>query len=64
MTTTAKVMLWGSRIGTVSITDESPIARFEYDRDFLHSGIGVSPIMMPRATAFTFCCQIRYAGGD
>ena len=55
MTTTAKVMLWGSRIGTVSVTDEKPIARFEYDRDFLKSGIEVSPIMMPLSErVFTF----------
>lgn len=47
MISAAKVNLWGTTIGTVSITEESQIARFEYDRDFLQSGIQVSPIVMP-----------------
>lgn len=47
MTTTAEVRLWGSRIGTVAVTDDSPIARFEYDPSFLLSGIQLSPITMP-----------------
>ncbi len=34
MISAAKVNLWGTTIGTVSITEESQIARFEYDRDF------------------------------
>lgn len=45
--TTAKVVLWGTQIGTVAIPDNSNIAIFKYDRDFLDSGIEVSPIVMP-----------------
>ncbi|CCV65148.1 HipA domain protein (uncharacterized protein related to capsule biosynthesis enzymes) [Paracholeplasma brassicae] len=43
----AEVMLWGKRIGAVSISDESPYVYFKYDEAFLNSGIQLSPIMMP-----------------
>lgn len=45
--TTAKVILWGTVIGSVAIPDDSNTAIFKYDRDFLDSGIEVSPIVMP-----------------
>ena len=45
--TAARVKLWGTHIGTVVKEDEQAFARFEYDRDFLRSGIEVSPIVMP-----------------
>lgn len=45
--TFAEVILWGTKIGTVALPDDSPIATFRYDRDFLNSGIEVSPITMP-----------------
>ena len=45
--TTAKVILWGTQIGTVALPDDSNIAVFRYDRNFLNSGIEVSPIVMP-----------------
>ena len=41
----ANVMLWGRRIGAV--VEENGIARFNYDTDFLYSGIELSPLMMP-----------------
>lgn len=47
MTTAASVNLWGTRIGTVALEDGSPVARFEYDRDFIGSGIELSPVAMP-----------------
>ena len=47
--TTAEVILWGTRIGTVALPDDSNTAVFRYDRDFLASGIEVSPIVMPLA---------------
>ncbi len=46
MTTIAKVLLWGTVIGTVSV-DESGIANFKYSDEMLESGIEVSPLVMP-----------------
>ena len=45
--TTAEVMLWGTKIGTVAFDDNSGLGSFEYDPAFLSSGIEVSPIAMP-----------------
>lgn len=42
----ARVMLWGTVIGYVSDRPDG-VAAFEYDADFLRSGIQVSPIVMP-----------------
>jgi serine/threonine-protein kinase HipA len=47
MTTTAEVRLWGTTIGAVSLSDTDPYASFEYEPQFLQSGIEVSPLMMP-----------------
>ena len=40
-------MLWGTKIGAVSVGEGDRAARFEYDRDFLRSGIELSPVVMP-----------------
>ncbi len=45
--TAAEVILWGSRVGTVVFDRQNGLASFEYDRQFLNSGIELSPIMMP-----------------
>ncbi len=45
--TVAEVMLWGTKIGTVAFDDISGLGSFEYEPDFLASGIEVSPIAMP-----------------
>ncbi len=47
MRTNAEVRLWGTVIGAVSIENGSKSAEFEYNQDFVRSGIQVSPIMMP-----------------
>ncbi len=47
MTTTAEVKLWGKTIGAVVLDDNSDIARFEYDRPFVQSGIEIAPLTMP-----------------
>ncbi len=47
MTTLAEVKLWGRTIGAVSLEDGSDVAAFEYAPEFVSSGIGVSPIVMP-----------------
>lgn len=40
-------MLWGRRIGVVAQEDVTGIPKFNYDSNFLKSGIEVSPIVMP-----------------
>ena len=47
MNTTAEVYLWGTRIGIIHQDLEKAYASYEYDKDFLNSGIEVSPIRMP-----------------
>ena len=47
MTTTAEVWLWGTRIGYVHMEAADQPATFEYDKNFLTSGIEVSPLQMP-----------------
>lgn len=47
MSTFAEVILWGTRIGVVELPEGSPITTFQYDPDFLSSGIEVSPLAMP-----------------
>lgn len=46
----AEVRLWGTKIGAVSIEDDSPYCSFAYDENFLKSDIQISPIKMPLAT--------------
>lgn len=47
MNTTAEIYLWGTRIGIIHQDLDRICASFEYDADFLKSGIEVSPLMMP-----------------
>ncbi|MCU6697073.1 type II toxin-antitoxin system HipA family toxin [Laedolimicola ammoniilytica] len=47
MNTTAEVYLWGTRVGIIHQDLNKPYASFEYDADFLKSGIEISPVMMP-----------------
>ena len=51
MSTFAEVVLWGTRIGVVEQPDDERIATFQYDSDFLRSGVEVSPLTMPLAQA-------------
>lgn len=43
MNETAEVYLWGTRIGIIHQPSNRRYASFEYDKDFLNSGIEVSP---------------------
>ena len=45
--TTAEVWLWGTRIGAVTLPAGDQFASFEYDPDFLPSGVNLSPLRMP-----------------
>ncbi|MCI5609912.1 MAG: HipA N-terminal domain-containing protein [Roseburia sp.] len=46
MNTTAEVYLWGTRVGIIHQELNKLYASFEYDGDFLQSGIELSPVMM------------------
>ncbi len=43
----SEVKLWGTTIGAVSLDDSQTTAVFEYDKQFISSGIEVAPLMMP-----------------
>ena len=47
MSTLAKVNLWGSTIGAVSLPEGDRVAAFEYSPPFAASGIEISPFQMP-----------------
>ena len=42
----AEVWLWGQRVGAVAL-DANKVGVFEYDPDFLKTGLDVAPLMMP-----------------
>ena len=55
MTSAAKIYLWGTCVGAVSVDEKSPIARFQFADDFLDSHIELSPLMMPlRENVYSF----------
>jgi serine/threonine-protein kinase HipA len=43
----ARVQLWGRTIGAVSLEEGRDVAAFEYDPEFVGSGIQLSPLVMP-----------------
>lgn len=47
MSSQATVRLWGTDIGYVSLREGQQVVDFEYDREFMKSGIEVAPIRMP-----------------
>lgn len=47
MNNTAEVYLWGTRIGIIHQDISKSYTTFEYDRNFVKSGIEVSPLRMP-----------------
>jgi serine/threonine-protein kinase HipA len=52
---TADVILWGTRVGALTWDRRRQIGAFEYDRDFLPSGIEIAPLTMPLGSgAFQF----------
>lgn len=44
MNDTAEVYLWGTRIGIIHQDVSKAYAAFEYDKDFVNSGIELSPL--------------------
>jgi serine/threonine-protein kinase HipA len=51
LSTLAEVILWGTRVGAVLLPDGERIASFQYDPNFLPSGIEISPLVMPLTEA-------------
>ena len=47
MIDTAEVLIWETRIGVIHQDNDKAYSSFEYDKDFLTSGIELSPLMMP-----------------
>ncbi len=47
MVTSAIIKLWGKAVGAVSWEPARRLAFFEYDPDFIRSGLNVAPVMMP-----------------
>ena len=47
MTDTVNVYLWGKRVGTISQDGLHALPQFQYDPDFLSSGLELSPVLMP-----------------
>ena len=49
------VYLWNTKIGTLRYNEEKKSSSFQYDKDFIKSGIELSPIVMPLSTiVFSF----------
>jgi serine/threonine-protein kinase HipA len=47
LATVAEVRLWGTTIGAVALEERARVATFQYDTNFLASGIQLSPLVMP-----------------
>jgi len=47
MTSVAEVVLWGRVIGAVALREGDAAARFDYTKEFIGSGVEVSPFGMP-----------------
>lgn len=65
MATIAEVRLWGRRIAAASLDDANGVAAFQYDPEFVRSGIEVSPIAMPlspRIYVFSSLPRISFHG--
>jgi serine/threonine-protein kinase HipA len=63
--TIAEVRLWGRRVAAVSMADATGVAAFQYDPEFVHSGIELSPIVLPlssRIYSFPSLPRISFHG--
>ncbi|MCC7454087.1 MAG: type II toxin-antitoxin system HipA family toxin [Crocinitomix sp.] len=47
MVTSAFITLWGQRVGAVSWNSETRLGAFQYEKEFLVSGLDLSPLLMP-----------------
>ncbi|HTB86344.1 MAG TPA: type II toxin-antitoxin system HipA family toxin [Steroidobacteraceae bacterium] len=65
MATVAEVRLWGRSIGAVSLEEGARTCAFQYDPEFLASGIELSPITMPlspRIYQFPSLAELSFHG--
>ena len=65
MSSVAEVRLWGDRIGAVQLADDTDVAVFQFDPNFLDSGIDVAPLVMPlrrRPYAFPELSRLSFHG--
>ena len=65
MSSVAEVRMWGRTIGAVSLEEGARSAAFQYDPEFLASGIELSPIAMPLARSvyqFPSLPQVSFHG--
>ena len=65
MSTEAWVKLWGKTIGAVLLNEGEEVSAFEYDPEFVSSGIEVSPLVMPlssRVYAFSELARNTFHG--
>jgi len=46
----ADVYIWGTKVGSLTYQDNSGLPSFQYSREFMNSGIELSPIKMPLST--------------
>ena len=56
----AEVILWGTHIGYVYLDDNSRYMTFEYDQNFINSGIEVSPLVMPLSERLYSFPELNY----
>ncbi len=54
MIQTAYVNIWNQRVGAVAWDDENGTASFEYEPEFVQTGLELSPIMMPAEASRNF----------
>ena len=54
MIQTAYVNIWNQRVGAVAWDDENGTATFEYEPEFVQTGLELSPIMMPAEASRNF----------
>ena len=50
MPSLARVILWGTEIGVVSMSDGEQVARFQYAPEYVGRGVEVAPLVMPLAS--------------
>ncbi len=65
MSTVAEIRMWGTRVGAIALPDGGQVATFQYEPDFLHSAIEISPLMMPLSSqmySFPALAQQTYHG--
>ena len=66
LSTLARVRLWGTTIGAVTLPDGQRMAAFEYDPNFVASGVELSPFQMPllngQVYRFPFLSPESFAG--